>query len=193
MPQLQRNAGLMRLCTPIPISRLQVTTFGKNGSILLDRDSVAANSSATPQQEATLDSVIDRLFADVRTRPQPDRSEAAPCTSQTGTPIYPGHHKVTDGAVMLQFDRRGSKERAKLQAALLASSKEAGMGAAAPAMYNSSYAQQVHDGDDAGEHNDGQIAAGSSHRQMAVQVCMASYCNLHSKLAAHVKQVSQKV
>ena len=106
----------------------QVTTFGKKGAVLLDRRPALSNhgNGAGISKEATLDSVIASLFQDLDATPSPDRATDKPsCIGHNDTPIFSGNTTQTSGLVRLHFDRTQSKEKAKLEKALQATTQEA--------------------------------------------------------------------
>ena len=106
----------------------QVTTFGKKGSLLLELQPDGA-AAAGEHKSTTLDAVIGDLFSKLDAQPAPGHaSGAAPCTGHNSTPIHAGNVVSTDGLVTLKLDRSQAKERAKLQRALQATSREAAAG-----------------------------------------------------------------
>lgn len=81
---------------------VQVTTFGKQGAVLLRR--VDAEPSAGDSQ--TLQAVLDSMFEELTALPQPVRgTDTAAVTTESGVTVFPGHVVRTEQPVTLQFDR----------------------------------------------------------------------------------------
>jgi hypothetical protein len=92
---------------------LQVTTFGKAGSLLIERRPI---SEVTEGDSVTLDSVISNLFSQLDRMPEGNEQPA--CSAAGDVAVYPGQVVSTGKAVLLQFDRTLKKEAVALAKAL---------------------------------------------------------------------------
>jgi hypothetical protein len=98
---------------PLLWAMLQVTTFGKAGSLLIER---RPTSEVTEGDSVTLDSVISDLFS--RLDRMPRGNEQPACSAAGGVAVYPGQVVSTGKPVLLQFDRTSKKEAVALAKAL---------------------------------------------------------------------------
>lgn len=84
---------------------LQVTTFGKQGAVLLKR----VENPSGDEPEATLESVICDLRGRLDKMPSPGAAGGEPgCVAGADIPIFPGNIVKTEQPVTLTFDRCGN-------------------------------------------------------------------------------------